>query len=192
LEIPNTQQLSDEELAGKVQNGNLEAFDMLINRYHQKIIRYGNKFLLQPRDIEDVTQEIFLKAYRYIKTYDTQRKFSPWVYRIAHNEFINLGKKRKSEPLDFFDFDTFFPHPATPETAEKELDDQQTKAMMNSCLDQLSGKYREPLVLYYMEGLDYKDISEVLHIPVAAVGVRLNQGKKKLREVCAKFKDKLI
>jgi RNA polymerase sigma-70 factor (ECF subfamily) len=185
-------QLSDEELAGRVQNGDVEAFDALINRYHQKILRYGNKFLLEPGDIEDVTQEIFLKSYRYIKSFDLQRKFSPWIYRIAHNEFINLGKKRKSEPLDFFDFDTFFPHPAAPERAGKEMDDQLTKTMMNSCLNKLSTKYREPLVLYYMEGLDYKDIAEVLHIPVAAVGVRLNRGKKKLREECEEFKDKLI
>lgn len=176
-------QLTDEQLAQKVQQEDLAAFDILLARYQQKILRYGNKFLLGPADIEDVTQEIFLKAYRYIKSFDTARKFSPWLYRIAHNEFINVGKKRKSEPLDFFDFDSFFPHPQSPETAEKDLQDQQIKALLETNLNKLSSKYREPLVLYYIEGFDYKDIAEVLHIPVGAVGVRLNRAKKQLREI---------
>ncbi len=191
MELPN-QQPTDEILAGKVQNGDLEAFNVLLGRYHQKILRYGHKFLLENGDIEDVAQEIFLKAYRFIKSFNTERKFSPWLYRIAHNEFINHGKKRKSEPMDFFDFDSFFPHPQSPDTAEKDLDSQQIKSILNNFLDKLSQKYREPLVLYYIEDLDYKDIAEVLHIPVAAVGVRLNRAKKKLQEMSSQIKNPLI
>jgi RNA polymerase sigma-70 factor (ECF subfamily) len=177
------QNLNDEQLAGKVQNGDLEAFDILLSRYYAKILRYGNRFLLHPSDIEDVTQEIFLKGYRYIQSFDVSRKFSPWIYRIAHNEFINIGKKRQNEPLDFFDFDTFFPHPATADSSEKDLDLQQTKATVERWLNQLPSKYREPLVLYYFEDLDYKDIAEVLRIPVGAVGVRLNRAKKQLKKI---------
>lgn len=182
--MENTQSLqpSDEDLAKKVQNGDLAAFDLLLERYYKKISRYGYKFLLGKTDIEDVTQEIFLKAYSYIKSFDPSRRFSPWIYRIAHNEFINIGKKIKGEPLDFFDFDSFFPHPKTSKTAENEVDEHQLKEMLDKCLDQLTAKYREPLVLYYLEGLDYKDIAEVLKIPVVSVGVRLNRAKKQLQE----------
>ncbi len=183
VEISPTLQLTDEDLASKVQKGDLEAFSVLLERYRPKILRYGNKFLLQPGDIEDVTQDIFLKAYQNIQSFDTSRKFSPWIYRIGHNEFINLGKKRKGEPLDFFDFDTFFPHPQSPDTAEKDFDEQVTKTAVNNFLDQLPVKYREPVVLYYIEGLDYKDIADILHIPIGAVGVRLNRAKKKLKEL---------
>ena len=186
-----TTEFTDEQLAGKVQKGDAQAFNILLERYRQKILRYGNKFLLQPGDIEDVTQDIFLKAYQNIKSFDVERRFSPWIYRIAHNEFINLGKKRKGEPLDFFDFDTFFPHPQSPDTSEKDFDQQQVKTELNTFLDQLSVKYREPLVLYYIEGLDYKDIAEVLRVPVGAVGVRLNRAKKKLQELSSKFNNPL-
>jgi RNA polymerase sigma factor (sigma-70 family) len=182
---------TDEQLAAEVQKGNLEAFNELLRRFRPKILRYGNKFLLQPGDIEDVTQDIFLKTYQNIKSFDVTRKFSPWVYRIAHNEFINLGKKRKGEPLDFFDFDTFFPHPQSPDTSEKDLDEQHTKIVLNEFLDKLSAKYREPLVLYYIEGLDYKDIAEILRVPVGAVGVRLNRAKKKLQEMSASVNNPL-
>ncbi len=183
VEISPTLQLTDEDLASKVQKGDLEAFSVLLEKYRPKILRYGNKFLLQPGDIEDVTQDIFLKAYQNIQSFDASRKFSPWIYRIGHNEFINLGKKRKGEPLDFFDFDTFFPHPQSPDTAEKDFDEQVTKIAVNNFLDQLPVKYREPVVLYYIEGLDYKDIADILHIPIGAVGVRLNRAKKKLKDI---------
>lgn len=184
MELP-IENINDEALAGKVQNGDLDAFNVLLDRYHKKILRYGKKFLLENGDIEDVAQEIFLKAYRFINSFDLDRKFSPWLYRIAHNEFINHGKKRKNEPLDFFDFDSFFPHPQSPDTAERDVDEQQMKSVLNQFLDRLPTKYREPLILYYFEDLDYKDIAEVLHIPMAAVGVRLNRAKKKLRDMSA-------
>lgn len=179
-------------LAQSAQKGDLEAFDMLIARYHQKILRYGYKFLLEAPDIEDVSQEIFLKAYRYINSFDTKRKFAPWLYRIAHNEFINKGKKRKTELIDFFDFDSFFPHPVSAENIEKDLNDKQIKEMLEACLDQLADKYREPLVLFYLESLDYKDIAEVLHIPVATVGVRLNRAKKILKDKFSSMKEKFV
>jgi RNA polymerase sigma-70 factor (ECF subfamily) len=191
VELSPTEQPTDEQLAGKVQEGDTQAFNILLGRYRQKLLRYGNKFLLQPGDIEDVTQDIFLKAYQNIKSFDVSRKFSPWIYRIAHNEFINLGKKRKGEPLDFFDFDTFFPHPQSPDTSEKDLDEKHTRAVLGQFLDRLSAKYREPLVLYYIEGLDYRDIAEVLRIPVGAVGVRLNRAKKKLKDISGRFNNPL-
>ncbi len=189
--LANSGGLADEILASRVQQGDLRAFDLLLERYYKKIQRYGNKFLLGRQDIEDVTQEIFLKTYRFIKSFDSQRKFCPWIYRIAHNEFINVGKKRRGEPLDFFDFDTFFPHPAAKDNAVKDLDSQQIKNILDKCLDKLSAKYQEPLVLYYLEDLDYKDIAEILRVPVATVGVRLNRAKKQLKEVSIKFKDSI-
>lgn len=191
MDILPKQSLTDESLAALVSQGDLGAFDLLLERYQAKILRYGHKFLLGRPDIEDVTQEIFLKAYRYIKSFDPARKFAPWLYRIAHNEFINLGKKRQSERLDFFDFDAFFPHPAAPETAERATDENQIKAMLDECLNQLPTKYREPLVLFYLEGLDYRGIAEVLRIPPSAVGVRLLRAKAKLKAVSLKFKNSL-
>jgi len=189
VELPN-QQFTDEQLATRVQGGDLEGFNVLITRYRDKILRYGHKFLLEPGDIEDVSQEIFLKAYRYIQSFDPERKFSPWMYRIAHNEYINIGKKRKSEPLDFFDFDSFFPHPQAADNPVRDIHEKETKKMLDTCLDKLPDKYREPLVLYYYEDLDYKDIAEVLHIPVPAVGVRLNRAKKKLKEIAEHISDR--
>lgn len=180
---------TDEEVAVLVQNGDSQQFGMLVERYEAKMLRYARKFLFRHSDGEDLVQDVFLKAYANINSFDASRKFSSWLYRIAHNEFINAIRKRGTEPLPFFDADTLFPHPVANENIERDVDLIQTKEIMNKCLDKLDAKYREPLVLYYFEDLDYQSISEIIRIPVSTVGVRLTRGKKALREVYEKLID---
>ncbi len=174
---------TDEEIALRVQNGDIESFGILVERYEQKMMRYAERFLLK-NEAEDLAQEVFIKAYVNIKSFDIKRKFSPWLYRIAHNEFINAIKKKSRESLlFFFDADTIFPHPIAKETADGELNKRELKETLDKNLGKLSPKYREPLVLYYFDELNYEEIAEILHIPVSTVGVRLNRGKTILKKI---------
>lgn len=176
-----TQTLSDEDIAKNVQNGDIHAYKELVDRYEQKMLRYAKKFLFGYQDAEDIVQDIFLKAYTNIQSFDTTRLFSPWLYRIAHNEFINSIKKTGREPLSFFDPDTLFPHPAAPGNASTELEKNEVREMLNTCLNKLDVKYREPLVLYYFEDMSYQKISEIMRIPVPTVGIRISRGKTALK-----------
>lgn len=181
--MESTSDESDENLAKAVQEGDLQAFDALLKRYYQKILRYGRRFLLGVQDSEDATQIIFLKAYRFIKSYNTSRKFSPWIYGIAHNEFINLGKKREKQQVEFFDDEEFFPYPAVDKSSGGDLSDLEVKGILDECLGQLAAKYREPVVLYFLEDLDYKEIAQILRLPISTVGTRIKRAKYKLRKV---------
>lgn len=172
---------TDEEIALLVQTGDSQAFGMLVERYEAKLSRYARKFLFGYHDAQDMVQEVFIKAYANIRGFDAGRSFSSWIYRIAHNEFINAIKKRGREPITFFDPDTLFPHPVARDNPQREMDQREMQDMLNECLDQLDPKYREPLVLYYFEDLDYQKISEVMHIPVSTVGVRISRGKQHLK-----------
>lgn len=174
---------SDEEIAALVQGGDVEAFGELIRRYEPKMLRYAKKFLFGVEDGKDQVQEIFLKAYMNIKSFDVSRKFSPWIYRIAHNEFINAIKKNRRLPVFSFDFDTLFPHPAAKETTDQGITAGEIKHLLDTSLDKISAKYRELLVLYYFEEMDYKEIAEILQIPVGTVGVRLKRGREALKQI---------
>jgi RNA polymerase sigma-70 factor (ECF subfamily) len=175
---------TDEEIVKLVQAGDTESFSFLIERYETKIKRYGRKFISSAEDIEDIVQEIFIKTYSNIQSVDTDRKFSSWIYRIAHNEFINLLRKKEKKPLFFFDPDTLFPHPIANEQTDRDVIDDETKKNISNCLGKISSKYREPLVLYYLEEMDYKEISDVMHIPISTVGIRLKRGKELLKSTC--------
>ena len=182
---------SDETIALLVQNGDLAAFKTLIDRYDSKMMRYAKRFLFGYDDAQDAIQEVFIKAYRNIKSFDPTRRFSPWLYRVAHNEFINIIKKRGREPIAFFDPDTIFPHPISAHPPDKDINDQELKQALEICLDKLDIKYREPLILYYFEDMDYKQISSIMHIPVATVGIRLRRGKHLLQELYTKTNSSL-
>ncbi len=174
--------INDEDVARRIQQGDVNAFSLLVRRYEAKITRYGRKFLSRPDDIKDIVQEIFTKTFVNIRSFDAKRKFSPWIYRIAHNEFVNALKKKKTEKLAFVDFDAFFPHPAAKEAADGDVERADLRRMLDKCIEKLPAKYREPLILYYFEEMNYREIADVMHLPVSTVGVRLQRGKVLLKK----------
>ena len=107
-------QLTDEEIARLVQSGEIESFDILIERYEAKMKRYAKRFLFDYEEAEDLAQEVFLKVYINIQSFKTSKKFSSWIYRIAHNEFINAIKKKGKEPISFFDSEWHSPTQLAP------------------------------------------------------------------------------
>jgi len=137
-------------------------------------------FFPRVTNIDDVLQDIFIKAYEHIQSYDPDRPFSLWIYRIAHNEFITLISKRKREPVTSFDPDTIFPHPAAKETANGEVPKEELAKELEAHLDTLDPKYRAPFLLFHYEDMDYKAIADILYIPISTVGVRINRAKKQL------------
>src|SRR6185436_19474850 len=178
---------TDEQIAKKVQEGNGEAFGELLERYQPKLSRYARKFLFDEEDAADIVQDVFIKAYRNIQSFDVSRRFSPWIYRIAHNEFVNALKKREASRTIFaFDIDTLFPHLTAAETADSAALERDLRGTLESHLEKLDPKYREPLILYYLESMDYKEISDILQIPVSTVGVRLARARAMLKQLASK------
>ena len=174
---------TDEAVVLRVRNGDKDAFGVLIERYEEKLLRYARKFLLFNETGEDLVQDVFIKAYVNLNSFDAGKRFSPWLYRIAHNEFINELKRRGKAPLPFFDADTVFPHPVAKETSDGEARDSETKRMLDGVIAKLDHKYREPLLLFFFEEMSYEDIADVLQVPVSTVGVRIKRGKERLRDL---------
>jgi RNA polymerase sigma-70 factor, ECF subfamily len=171
----------DEDLVRLVQEGKAEFFNLLVNRYENKMENYARHFLCDKDDISDLLQDIFIKTYKNIKSFDATRKFSPWIYRIAHNEFVNALKRNHKRALPLFDSDVLFPlGKIKPTFLEADREDQ--KRTVNKFLDGLQMKYREPLMLYYIEELSYKEIADVLMIPVTTVGVRIKRAKEAIKK----------
>ncbi len=174
---------TDEEVVAMVQSGDLDAFGVIVERYEQKLLRYARKFLFNQDDAKDLVQDVFIKAYSNLQSFDSRRRFSPWLYRVAHNEFLNVIKSKKGkESFSLFDIDVLFPHPIAKETADEKVNLQEVKDWMEKSLNSLDAKYREPLVLYYLEEMNYQEIADILQIPVSTVGVRLGRGRALLKK----------
>lgn len=184
--VDDPEHMSDEQAASRVQAGEADLFGVLVERYEKKLLRYGRKFLSTKEDIEDIVQEVFISAYQNMQSFDTEARFSPWIYRIAHNAFVNGLEKKGRRPL-LVDFDTFISHPVYDDPVPRERELQEIKQSMEKGLDQLQPKYREVLILYYLEELPYKDIADILQVPSGTVGVRLKRAKESLKKVYEKI-----
>jgi RNA polymerase sigma-70 factor (ECF subfamily) len=174
---------TDEHIAAQVQGGNTEAFGALVDRYLEKMRRYGRKFLVASDDVEDLVQEIFIKAYQNIKSFDTTLRFSPWIYRIAHNVYIDFLRKGIRNPLVYVDFDTFLAHPVYEDHEHSASQRRQMREEVEHHLQKLDAKYREVLILYFLEDMAYKEISEILSVPISTVAIRLKRGKEALAKL---------
>lgn len=164
-------------------------FTPLVERYEAKLFRYIRRFSgLSKECAEDVLQEVFLKIYRNLNGFDKDLKFSSWAYRITHNETINYLRKHSGKETIAIENDD-------PEVInlidvlESEinvLDDAkqaEIKEKVRKVMSELPTKYREVLVLRYLEELDYCEISDVLRKPVGTVGTLLNRAKCQFKEL---------
>lgn len=177
---------SDEQLMERIRGGDKELFGLLIDRYEAKLTRYIRRFLQNDEDITDIVQNVFIKVFVNLQSFDVDRSFNSWIYRIAHNETVTYLKKRGNEKVSFLDFDTMFPHPFAKEMADKPTLDKELENLMTTSLSLIPLKYKEVLVLYYYEELSYQEIADILHIPIATVGVRLRRGREQLERYIKK------
>ena len=183
-------EITDEQAALLVQNGDKDKFGLLMDRYKARLFRYGRKFLANEDNIDDVVQDVFIKAYQNIRSFDVSQKFSPWIYRIAHNTYINAIKKISRGPIYTFDFDTIVSHPVYEDPLIKETEDVEMKKMVERGLEKVSPNYREIVILYYIEELSYKEIADILRIPIGTVGIRLKRAKEALKKGFLKEEEK--
>ncbi len=175
------QAMPDEQLVLRAQHGLQLAYTVLAERYWQKLLRYVRRILPNTNEAEDIVQDVLLKAYTNLNGFDTHRRFSPWIYRIAHNTIVDHAKTLGRRPLPFFDPEILFPHPIAKERPDTEADLASIRQLLETHLDRLPTKYREPLVLRYQEELSYRDIADILHLPTGTVSIRIKRGLAILR-----------
>lgn len=175
-----TDNLTDEQLIVHVRGEDKEMYAEIVKRYQGKLYRYLRKFLHSHDELEDVLQEVFIKAYKNLYDFDVQKKFSSWLYRIAHNEALNHIKKYSKEvmSLDSVEWEVV---DEKMDLIDK-LDIKISREDIETAFVSLKKKYLEPIVLYFFEERTYEEISDILRIPRNTVGIRIMRGKIILKE----------
>lgn len=157
-----------------------------MDRYTPKLMRYIRRISgLTQEDAEDLLQEIFVKTYRNLRDFDQTLKFSSWVYRIAHNQVISNWRKTKTRPqvLKFEADEDFLKFIAADGDLAEETERKFAGEGVRELLKDLDEKYREVLVLKFLEGKDYKEISDILEKPLGTVATLINRAKKQMRKI---------
>ena len=176
---------TDEELVTLVLE-NQDYFLYLVRRYEQKLFRYISRISsLSQDDIEDVLQEIFIKVYKNLNGFDPDLKFSSWIYRITHNEVISNYRKYKNKAkIISFDKDgEFIKNIGDEFDIEKDLSLIELKNKIFSILGKMDIKYRDVLVLRFLEEKSYREISDILKKPEGTIATLINRAKKEFLKI---------
>ncbi len=167
-------------------------FEFLVDRYEKKLFRFVKRFMgFDNETVEDILQEVFIKIYVNLNDYDSDFSFSSWAYRIAHNETINhlrKNEKIKTVPLETDDEETgdLINILSSEINVAEDISKKDMNERVRKAIQMLPEKYREILLLRYIEDFDYKEISDVLKIPMGTVATQVNRAKEKFKEIAQK------
>ena len=182
---------SDEDLAVACRGGDGSAFDELVRRYKDRVYNVVYRFVGRHEDALDVSQEVFVRAYRGIEGFRGEASVSTWLYGIAvnlaRNHLRDRGRKGRNKGVSLEALAASAPDVA--QAASAVLDTprdiaqrREFDALLQRCLDELPDHYRTAFVLRTMDDLSYDAIAEVMACPPGTVKSRLNQARKLLRE----------
>lgn len=179
----NYQKLADEKLVSLVRDQDQELYRYLIDRYQAKLLRYASYLTGDADQAADVVQEAFIKAFVNLQSFNSKKKFSSWLYRITHNEAMNMLNRHKQELPILKDIDFASDIDLEDDFIKKELAGRAKK-----CLAQMPVIYKDVLTLYYLEEQSYEAISDILRVAIGTVGTRLNRAKIIMKKICQKQK----
>lgn len=174
-------------------NRDPEAFSWVVAEYEAKLMRYIMRISdIGYADAENLLQEIFIRIYRNINGYDARWSFSGWVYRIARNAVIDEYRSRRERSSDVsFDDEEYAQlllNLTDGSSPDKELRRSDVRDCVNRAINALPMDYREAIVLRYLEGRSYEEISDILEVPIGTASTLVNRAKARLRETFEKLR----
>jgi len=181
---------SDVEVVSKISSWDVDAFYCLVEKYEQKLLKYISRITnVDSMEVENILQEVFIKAYTKINSYNSDYSFSSWIYRIAHNHTIDYFKKNKkhlevninsSESTD--ENINFLELIESDESVENNVSSKELNIKIWEIINSLDVKYKEILILKFLEEKNYREISDILKIPEWTVATLINRGKKQFKQ----------
>jgi RNA polymerase sigma-70 factor (ECF subfamily) len=184
----------DDELVLKAQQGDVHAFDVLVERYHGKIYGLTYNMTSNREDAEDLTQEVFVKAFEALPRFRGKSSFYTWLYRIAVNKTINYRKKRNRKralSLDQFDqeikLDGAYHDLTTKGSPLRNMSLTELQIKLNEALQNLSEKHRTVVVMHDMQGIPHDEIAKVVGASVGTVRSRLFYARRQMQAELSEF-----
>jgi RNA polymerase sigma-70 factor, ECF subfamily len=166
----------DPRTIARAREGDLDAFEDLVRRYQGDLWRFAFHFTRDRALAEDVTQEAFLRAFRFLKGFRGDSKFTSWLFRIARNCAMDAIKARKTH---------FEKEPAAPLAST----DPQARVELQAALSAVSEEHREPFLLIEVFGLSYQEAADVLGVRVGTVKSRMHRARKAMMGALALEED---
>ena len=186
--------IEDSEVIQAALKGDNRAYKKLMNKYHDAIFNFILRMVRDRPQVEDLTQEAFIKAFGSLKNFNDEFAFSTWLYKIAMNNCIDYIRKRKlllysiDKPIESKDSDYMFELPDESYEADKEMISDQRSRVLTEAIERLPEKYRRVIHLRHVEERSYEEIAATLKLPIGTVKAHIFRARELLNKY---LKDKI-
>ncbi|HHY83600.1 MAG TPA: sigma-70 family RNA polymerase sigma factor [Clostridiales bacterium] len=180
------------QLLEQAKAGNLQAFEELISTYEKKIYNYCLRMTNSREDAEDLTQEVFVRVYKSIKTFKGSSQLATWIYRIAHNVCIDKYRKSKASVVSISQLknqedEREIELPSRSPSPEDHVIRSEQQKLLLQCINRLKPEYRSVIILRDIQHYSYEEISDILNVPLGTVKSHINRARAALREAVRQF-----
>lgn len=179
-------------LIEKAQTGSLDAFGELVLNYQDRVYSHCRFLSGNSDDAKDLAQDVFVQAFKGIKSFRNDADFGTWLHRIAVNQWINYQRKNKKvvtfsldEPLQTKDGEVYRELAASEENISAIIEQGELKEIISKALDRLLPEFKTALILREIEGYNYEEIAKMLGCSLGTVKSRINRGRKALKQELA-------
>lgn len=176
------QRVAEDEYIASARDGDDEAFQEVVKAFQGPVFNLCYRMLGNAQEAEDAAQEAFLKAYRNMKRYDPDRKFSNWILSIASNHCIDRLRRRRMQFISLDEWLPRFENPAPNPGPEQLVADQEMQEDMHQMLERLGSTDRAAVILRYWYDYSYEEIADSLSLSVPAVKSRLHRARRFLAD----------
>ena len=182
--------MDDKHIVAEARRGDLSAFEELVKRYEKRVYAIALRSSASPEDAADITQEVFLKAWRSMESFRGDSGFSTWLFRITMNLCVDHARHKQTQSqtqsLVQGEEDEERPIPDPAPTPEEHLDNSELGRELAAALDEVSEEHRRIVLLRDVSGMSYTEIAEVLEISEGTVKSRLSRARIALRKILLK------
>ncbi len=179
-----SEQETDQALVARVQQGDKQAFDLLVRKYQQRIMKVIARFMSDMDEVQDLAQETFIKAYRALPRFRGDSAFYTWLYRIAintaKNHLVSQSRRPPTDDIEACDAEQFAGDSALKEYASPEriLLKDEIETVVFDTIDKLPDDLRIAITLRELEGLSYEEIAEAMSCPIGTVRSRIFRARE--------------
>lgn len=186
--------VDDGDLVSRCQGGDMSAFELLMDRYEDRVFNLAQRMVGHHQEAQDITQEVFLRALEHIGTFRQQAQLYTWLFRIAVN--LSISRRRRGQRVRFVSLDAAtggkpeddgevlsrqLPNTRSEQPQDAALRNERTEQVV-AAIDKLDDEFRAVLVLKDIEGFDYQEIADILELPLGTVKSRLHRARVDLKE----------
>lgn len=185
----------DEELIKRIKEGDERAFELLMRKYKRRVYLIALQSTKSHEDAEDITQEVFIRVFKSIPSWEPRASFSTWLYKVTSHLCVDYHRSRVRQRVESVDDEeAAVPEPRAEDLAshpDRVAEEREIRRLIDEVIQKnLSGRQRDAFILYYYGGLQVKEVAEVLGVAEGTVKMHLFRAVSKIREALKPLKER--